>query len=103
MTNLHRQITSVSRYIVNCVLVCLLSCRQIVHIVDVKVTCMFQVNLYTGALFIQQSLGWDLYLSILLQIGIVAILTVTGMHAFVRCRHLYETAREQRRVGCRPE
>jgi len=37
-----------------------------------------QVNLYTGALFIQQSLGWDLYLSILLQIGIVAVLTITG-------------------------
>jgi Sodium:solute symporter family len=39
------------------------------------------VNLYTGALFIQQSLGWDLYLSILLQVGIVALLTITGMRS----------------------
>lgn len=36
------------------------------------------VNLYTGALFIQQALDWNLYLSILLQIGIVAVLTITG-------------------------
>ena len=44
---------------------------------------MLQVNLYTGALFIQQSLGWDLYVSIVLQIGIVAILTVTGICAAI--------------------
>ncbi|XP_077982748.1 sodium/myo-inositol cotransporter-like [Glandiceps talaboti] len=36
------------------------------------------VDLYTGALFIQQSLGWDLYLSIIVLILIVAILTITG-------------------------
>ncbi|XP_064610578.1 sodium/myo-inositol cotransporter-like [Liolophura sinensis] len=36
------------------------------------------VNLYTGALFIQQSLKWDLYLCILLLILVTAILTITG-------------------------
>lgn len=38
-----------------------------------------QVDLYTGALFIQQSLGWDLYLSIFGLIVVVAILTITGI------------------------
>ena len=38
----------------------------------------WQVDLYTGALFIQQSLGWDLYLSIFILIVIVAVLTITG-------------------------
>lgn len=36
------------------------------------------VNLYTGALFIQESLGWNLYLSIILLIAMTALLTVTG-------------------------
>lgn len=36
------------------------------------------VNLYTGALFIQESLGWNLYLSIILLITMTAILTITG-------------------------
>ncbi|RVE57895.1 hypothetical protein OJAV_G00203870 [Oryzias javanicus] len=36
------------------------------------------VDLYAGALFIQESLGWNLYLSILLLIGMTALLTVTG-------------------------
>lgn len=36
------------------------------------------VDLYAGALFIQESLGWNLYLSIILLIAMTAILTVTG-------------------------
>uniref|UniRef100_H3D8V7 Sodium/myo-inositol cotransporter n=2 Tax=Tetraodon nigroviridis TaxID=99883 RepID=H3D8V7_TETNG len=36
------------------------------------------VDLYAGALFIQESLGWNLYLSILLLISLTALLTVTG-------------------------
>ncbi|TNM94372.1 hypothetical protein fugu_002548 [Takifugu bimaculatus] len=36
------------------------------------------VDLYAGALFIQESLGWDLYLSIILLIAMTALLTVTG-------------------------
>lgn len=36
------------------------------------------MDLYTGALFIQQSLGWDLYISILGLIVVVAVLTITG-------------------------
>ncbi|XP_018410666.1 PREDICTED: sodium/myo-inositol cotransporter [Nanorana parkeri] len=36
------------------------------------------VDLYSGALFIQESLGWNLYLSVILLIGMTAILTVTG-------------------------
>lgn len=36
------------------------------------------VDLYAGALFIQESLGWNLYLSIILLITMTALLTVTG-------------------------
>ncbi|XP_042312453.1 sodium/myo-inositol cotransporter [Sceloporus undulatus] len=36
------------------------------------------VDLYSGALFIQESLGWDIYLSVILLIGMTALLTVTG-------------------------
>ncbi|KAJ8255549.1 hypothetical protein COCON_G00194130 [Conger conger] len=36
------------------------------------------VTLYSGALFIQESLGWNLYLSIILLIAMTALLTVTG-------------------------
>lgn len=36
------------------------------------------VDLYAGALFIQESLGWDLYLSIIFLIAMTALLTVTG-------------------------
>ncbi|XP_047670958.1 sodium/myo-inositol cotransporter-like [Tachysurus fulvidraco] len=36
------------------------------------------VDLYAGALFIQESLGWNLYLSIILLISMTALLTVTG-------------------------
>ncbi|XP_026888522.2 sodium/myo-inositol cotransporter [Electrophorus electricus] len=36
------------------------------------------VDLYAGALFIQESLGWHLYLSIILLITMTALLTVTG-------------------------
>ncbi|KPP66083.1 sodium/myo-inositol cotransporter-like [Scleropages formosus] len=36
------------------------------------------VDLYAGALFIQESLGWNLYLSVILLIGMTALLTVTG-------------------------
>ncbi|KAM9766496.1 sodium/myo-inositol cotransporter-like isoform 1-T2 [Menidia menidia] len=36
------------------------------------------VDLYSGALFIQESLGWNLYLSVILLITMTALLTVTG-------------------------
>ncbi len=36
------------------------------------------VDLYAGALFIQESLGWNIYLSIILLISMTALLTVTG-------------------------
>ncbi|XP_034534020.1 sodium/myo-inositol cotransporter-like [Notolabrus celidotus] len=36
------------------------------------------VDLYAGALFIQESLGWNLYLSIILLIAMTALMTVTG-------------------------
>lgn len=36
------------------------------------------VDLYAGALFVQESLGWNLYLSIVLLISMTALLTVTG-------------------------
>eukprot|EP00794_Sanderia_malayensis_P008235 gene8235-9117_t len=36
------------------------------------------VNMYSGALFIQQSVGWNLYVSILFLLGITALCTITG-------------------------
>lgn len=36
------------------------------------------VDLYSGALFIQESLGWNLYVSVILLITMTALLTVTG-------------------------
>ncbi|XP_035266042.1 sodium/myo-inositol cotransporter [Anguilla rostrata] len=36
------------------------------------------VDLYAGALFMHESLGWNLYLSIILLISLTALLTVTG-------------------------
>lgn len=36
------------------------------------------VDLYAGALFIQESLGWNLYLSVILLIAMTALLTITG-------------------------
>lgn len=36
------------------------------------------VNLYAGALFIQESLGWNRYISIILLIGMTALLTISG-------------------------
>ncbi|MBN3298279.1 SC5A3 protein, partial [Amia calva] len=36
------------------------------------------VDLYAGALFIQESLGWNLYLSVILLICMTALLTITG-------------------------
>ncbi|XP_036396138.1 sodium/myo-inositol cotransporter-like [Megalops cyprinoides] len=36
------------------------------------------VDLYSGALFIQESLGWNLYLSVILLITMTAVMTVTG-------------------------
>ncbi|CAG2163141.1 unnamed protein product [Oppiella nova] len=36
------------------------------------------VNLYSGGIFIQQALGWDLYFSVILLLVITSICTVTG-------------------------
>ncbi|XP_066294109.1 sodium/myo-inositol cotransporter-like isoform X1 [Branchiostoma lanceolatum] len=36
------------------------------------------VNLYSGALFIEQSLGWNMYLSIAILLILTAIVTITG-------------------------
>lgn len=47
---------------------------------------VFQVNLYSGALFIQQALQWNLYISVLLLLVATAITTVTGeQHLFSGC------------------
>ncbi|CAG2112098.1 unnamed protein product, partial [Medioppia subpectinata] len=39
----------------------------------------FNVNLYSGGIFIQQALGWDLYFSVILLLVITSICTVTGI------------------------
>ena len=35
--------------------------------------------MYSGALFIQQSVGWNIYLAILFLLGITALCTVSGL------------------------
>ena len=47
---------------------------------DVKLmtTILAQADLYAGALFIEQSIGWDIYPAILLLLAIAAIFTITG-------------------------
>ena len=37
-----------------------------------------QVNLFSGALFIRLALGWNLYLAILLMLGMTCLCTITG-------------------------
>lgn len=37
-----------------------------------------QVDMYAGAVFIQQALGWDIYLAVILLLVITAVYTVAG-------------------------
>ncbi len=37
-----------------------------------------QVDMYAGAVFIQQALQWNIYLAVVLLLGITAIYTVAG-------------------------
>ena len=44
-----------------------------------KLFCILrQVNLFSGALFIRLALGWNLYLAILLMLGMTCLCTITG-------------------------
>ncbi|KAK5617731.1 Sodium/myo-inositol cotransporter [Crenichthys baileyi] len=51
-----------------------LACLSVLLYIFTKLS----VDLYAGAVFIQESLGWNLYLSIVLLISMTALLTVTG-------------------------
>ncbi|CAH1791826.1 unnamed protein product [Owenia fusiformis] len=51
-----------------------LSCLSLLLYILTKVS----VNLYSGAIFIQQSLGWNIYLAVCLLLLATAICTVTG-------------------------
>ena len=44
---------------------------------------LFQVNLFSGALFIRLALGWNLYLAILLMLGMTCLCTITGQLMFL--------------------
>ena len=46
---------------------------------------IFQVNLYSGALFIQQALQWNLYLSVFALLALTCICTI-GKYSFLYCR-----------------
>lgn len=39
---------------------------------------LFQVDLYSGALFINQALQWNIYLSIMALLALTALCTMTG-------------------------
>ena len=50
----------------------------------------FQVNLFSGALFIRLALGWNLYLAILLMLGMTCLCTITGQIGLIViwCLHM---------------
>lgn len=42
-------------------------------------TFIFQVNMYSGAIFIQQAFRWNnLYVSVIILVGMTAVLTIAG-------------------------
>lgn len=42
-----------------------------------------QVDMFSGAVFIQQALGWNIYVAVITLLLITALYTVTGMYAHV--------------------
>ena len=49
---------------------------------------VFQVDMYSGALFIQQAIGWNLYLAVFLLLGMTVLSTLTGKdHKLLFCLH----------------
>ena len=65
------------------------SITKIFLIIEVKsirahlsvISMVFQVNLYSGALFIQQALQWNLYLSVFALLALTCICTI-GKYSF---------------------
>lgn len=45
-----------------------------------------QVDMFSGAVFIQQALGWNIYVAVITLLLITALYTVTGMYADVCVR-----------------
>uniref|UniRef100_A0A8C1PHW6 Sodium/mannose cotransporter SLC5A10 n=1 Tax=Cyprinus carpio TaxID=7962 RepID=A0A8C1PHW6_CYPCA len=45
---------------------------------DLKLLCRLQTDLYSGALFVQVCLGWNLYLSTVLMLVVTALYTIAG-------------------------
>lgn len=44
-----------------------------------------QTDLYSGALFVQVCLGWNLYLSTVLMLVVTALYTIAGLYS---CMHI---------------
>ena len=49
-----------------------------------------QADLYAGAIFIEQSMHWDLYWSILLLLSIATIFTITGTVLYFFIKKLFK-------------
>jgi hypothetical protein len=47
-------------------------------VLNVTLSLLFQADLYAGAVFIEQSLKWNLYGSVMLLLAIAAVFTITG-------------------------
>lgn len=61
-----------------------------------RVSCFYrQTDLYSGALFIQVCLGWNLYLSTVLMLVVTALYTIAGEQATI-----HQSKRWLPRVGC---
>ena len=52
---------------------------------------IIQIDLYTGGIFIQQALGWNIYGGVLFVLGISAVYTVLGEEAFKRAIMIFYT------------
>lgn len=62
---------------------------------------MQQVDLYSGALFITQALGWNQYAAIGILLIFVAIFTVTGI-LLLSLLHVEQKMNEMKTQSCKP-
>ena len=46
---------------------------------------MLQGGMYSGAVFIQQSVGWNMYLSIVSIVLVTAVYTIVGQYCYSHC------------------
>ena len=65
------------------------TCMRYPPVINLRVMYLLyfpQADLYAGAIFIEQSLNWDIYVSVVLLLTVAAVFTIAGKsHGFVKC------------------